>query len=124
VPGMRRRRYGRIVTVASMAARTGLPQAAHAYSAAKAAVVGLTRQLAHEVAADGVTVNTVAPGVVLSPRVERRGPEFLADVARATPMRRAGTPGEVAAAICFLAGPDAAYITGATLDVNGGRFMG
>ena len=124
VPAMRRRRYGRIVTVASMAARTALPQAAHPYSAAKAAVVGLTRQLALEVAADGVTANTVAPGVVLSPRVERRGPEFLAEVTRTTPMRRAGTPEEVAAAICFLAGPDAGYITGATLDVNGGRFMG
>lgn len=124
VPAMRRRRYGRIVTVASMAARTALPQAAHPYSAAKAAVVGLTRQLALEVAADGVTANTVAPGVVLSPRVERRGPEFLAEVARTTPMRRAGTPDEVAAAVCFLAGPDAGYITGATLDVNGGRFMG
>jgi 3-oxoacyl-[acyl-carrier protein] reductase len=124
VPAMRRRRYGRIVTVASMAARTALPQAAHPYSAAKAAVVGLTRQVALEVAADGVTVNAVAPGVVLSPRVERRGPEFLAEVARATPMQRAGTPEEVAAAICFLAGPDAGYITGATLDVNGGRFMG
>jgi NAD(P)-dependent dehydrogenase (short-subunit alcohol dehydrogenase family) len=124
VPAMRRRRYGRIVTVASMAARTALPQAAHAYSAAKAAVVGLTRQLALEVAADGVTANTVAPGVVLSPRVERRGPEFLAEVTRTTPMRRAGTPDEVAAAVCFLAGPDAGYITGATLDVNGGRFMG
>ena len=124
LPAMRRRRYGRIVTVASMAARTALPQAAHPYSAAKAAVVGLTRQVALEAAADGVTVNAVAPGVVLSPRVERRGPEFLAEVARATPMRRAGTPEEVAAAICFLAGPDAGYITGATLDVNGGRFMG
>jgi NAD(P)-dependent dehydrogenase (short-subunit alcohol dehydrogenase family) len=124
VPAMRRRRYGRIVTVASMAARTALPQAAHPYSAAKAAVVGLTRQLALEVAADGVTANTVAPGVVLSPRVQRRGPEFLTEVARTTPMRRAGTPDEVAAAVCFLAGPDAGYITGATLDVNGGRFMG
>ena len=124
VPAMRRRRYGRIVTVASMAARTALPQAAHPYSAAKAAVAGLARQLAFEVAADGVTVNAVAPGVVLSPRVARRGPEFLAEVSRTTPMRRAGTPEEVAAAICFLAGPEAGYITGATLDVNGGRFMG
>jgi 3-oxoacyl-[acyl-carrier protein] reductase len=124
VPTMRRRGYGRIVTVASMAARTALHQAPHAYAAAKAAVVALSRQLALEVAADGVTVNTVAPGVVLSPRVARRGPEFLAELARATPVQRAGTPEEVAAAICFLAGPDAGYITGATLDVNGGRFMG
>jgi 3-oxoacyl-[acyl-carrier protein] reductase len=124
VPAMRRRRYGRIVTVASMAARTALHQAAHPYAAAKAAVVGLTRQLALEVAADGVTVNAVAPGVVLSPRVARRGPEFLRTLARETPMGRPGTPEEVAAAICFLAGPDAGYITGATLDVNGGRFMG
>jgi 3-oxoacyl-[acyl-carrier protein] reductase len=124
VPAMRRRRYGRIVTVASMAARTALAQAAHPYTAAKAAVVGLTRQLALELAADGVTVNAVAPGVILSPRVARRGPEFLAGLARATPVQRAGTPEEVAAAICFLAGPEAGYITGATLDVNGGRFMG
>jgi NAD(P)-dependent dehydrogenase (short-subunit alcohol dehydrogenase family) len=86
--------------------------------------VALSRQLALEVAADGVTVNTVAPGVVRSPRVARRGPEFVAELARATPVQRAGTPDEVAAAICFLAGPDAGYITGATLDVNGGRFMG
>jgi 3-oxoacyl-[acyl-carrier protein] reductase len=124
VPAMRRQRYGRIVTVASMAARTALHQAPHPYAAAKAAVVGLTRQLALEVAADGVTVNAVAPGVVLSPRVARRGPTFLAELARATPVGRLGTPEEVAAAICFLAGPDAGYISGATLDVNGGRFMG
>jgi 3-oxoacyl-[acyl-carrier protein] reductase len=124
VPTMRGRHYGRIVTVASMAARTALHQAAHPYAAAKAAVVALSRQLALEVAADGVTVNTVAPGVVLSPRVARRGPEFLAELARAIPVQRAGTPEEIAAAICFLAGPDSGYITGATLDVNGGRFMG
>jgi 3-oxoacyl-[acyl-carrier protein] reductase len=62
--------------------------------------------------------------VVLSPRVARRGPEFLAELARAIPVQRAGTPEEIAAAICFLAGPDSGYITGATLDVNGGRFMG
>ena len=124
LPAMRDRRYGRIVTVASMAARTALHQAAHPYAAAKAATVALTRQLALEVAADGVTVNTVAPGVVRSPRVARRGAQFLDAAAQETPMRRTGTPDEVAAAICFLAGPDASFITGATLDVNGGQFMG
>ena len=124
VPGMRDRRYGRIVTVASMAARTALPQAAHPYTAAKAAVIGLTRQLALEVAADGVTVNAVAPGVVRSPRVERLGAEHLRALAEASPMRRLGEAEEVADAICYLASPGASFITGVTLDVNGGRFMG
>jgi 3-oxoacyl-[acyl-carrier protein] reductase len=124
VPAMRAQGYGRIVTVASMAARTALAQAAHPYTAAKAAVVGLTRQLALEVAADGVTVNAVAPGVVLSPRVSRLGANALEALASATPMRRIGMPEEVADAICWLAGPGASFVTGVTLDVNGGRFMG
>ncbi len=105
VPAMRRQRYGRIVTITSMAARTALPQAAHPYAAAKAAVVGFTRQLALEVAVDGVTVNAVAPGVVLSPRVARRVREAVPDLVRGIPAGPAGTPDEVAAAICFLAGP-------------------
>jgi 3-oxoacyl-[acyl-carrier protein] reductase len=124
VPVMRAQRYGRIVTVASMAARTALRQSTSPYSAGKAAVLGLTRQLALEVAADGVTVNAVAPGVVLSPRVRRRGPEVLERLAAEVPVGRLGRPEEVAAAVCFLAGPDASYVTGATLDVNGGRFIG
>jgi 3-oxoacyl-[acyl-carrier protein] reductase len=121
---MRAQRYGRIVTVASMAGRTALPQSTSPYTAGKAAVLGLTRQLALEVAADGVTVNAVAPGVVLSPRVRRRGTEVLERLAAEVPVGRLGLPEEVAAAVCFLAGPDAGYVTGATLDVNGGRFIG
>ena len=84
---------------------------------------GLSRQLALEVAADGVTVNTVAPGVVPVPAGGRLGAELLRR-SRRHPDARVGTAEEVAAAICFLACPDAGYITGATLDVNGGRFMG
>lgn len=124
VPTMRRQRYGRIVNVASMAARTALPQSAHAYAAAKAAVVGLTRQLALEVAAEGLTVNAVAPGVVLSPRVARLSADRLQALADATPMRRIGTPQEIAHAVCYLASPGASFVTGITLDVNGGRFIG
>lgn len=124
VPTMRLQQYGRIVNVASVAARTAIPHSAHPYTAAKAAVVGLTRQLALEVAEDGVTVNAVAPGVVLSPRVARLGEDRLQAIAEVTPMRRIGTPQEIAHAICYLASPGASFVTGITLDVNGGRFIG
>lgn len=124
VAAMRPARYGRIINIASMAARTALPNVAHAYAAAKAGVVGLTRQLALDVASDGITVNAVAPGVVLSPRVARLHVDRLDELAAATPVGRLGTPEDIADAIWYLATPGAGYITGVTLDVNGGRFIG
>jgi 3-oxoacyl-[acyl-carrier protein] reductase len=123
-PGMTERGYGRIVMVSSITGpRTAIPGSV-AYGAAKAGMEGLMRGMALELAPDGVTVNAVAPGVVRSPRVERLGAEHLRELAEATPMRRIGSPAEVADAICYLASPGASFITGVTLDVNGGRFMG
>src|SRR3546814_4889330 len=98
------------------------------YSTAKAAILGFTRKLAYEEAANGIAVNAVAPGTVFTDRVRTRY-EALDPADRearlgAIPMRRAARPEEIAAAILFLASDDASYVTGAVLDVNGGRFLG
>ena len=97
--------------------------AAH-YAAAKAAILGLTRHLAREVAADGVCVNAVAPGTTLSERVKQFTTEASAKTLIAiTPLGRLANLEDQVEPILFLASDAAAYITGATLDVNGGRFM-
>lgn len=116
--------YGRVVTLSSMAARSGVnPNPPH-YTAAKAGVLGLTRQAARELGPHGVTVNAVAPANVRTPRtLGIRTPERIAHIERSTPAGRLSEPGEVAEAVVFLCSREAAYINGVTLDVNGGATM-
>jgi NAD(P)-dependent dehydrogenase (short-subunit alcohol dehydrogenase family) len=124
LPIMKRQRYGRIVNLASVVARGGAVRVTSHYAAAKAGVVGFTRHLALEVAAHGITVNAVAPGTTATERVlKARTPEETQRVAEAIPARRLGEPAEIADAIVFLASDEAAFINGATLDVNGGQAM-
>jgi len=125
LPYMQAQGGGRIVTVASDAGRVG-SSGEVVYSGAKGAVIAFTKGLAREVARHGINVNCVAPGLVDTPLLAgiAEGHEKLIDaIVRSIPLRRTGTPEEIAAAICFFASPDAAYITGQTLSVNGGLTM-
>ncbi len=118
------RRWGRIISLASAAARSLTNLSATHYAAAKAGILGFTRHLAYEVGQHGITVNAVAPGTTLTARVRRaRTPEDQARIASLIPLGRMGQPEDTAAAVAFLASEDAGYITGATLDVNGGKVM-
>lgn len=117
-----------IVNVSSKAGRHRTDMAACDYVAAKAGLIGFTRQLAQELGPYGIQVNCVAPGITVTARVEKRWdqrPERIrAQVIAGIPLGRFALPEEIAAAIVFLASEEASYITGATLDVNGGAFMG
>ena len=126
VPDMLAAGWGRIVTISSSSAQSGAARMAH-YVASKAGVVGLTKALALELAPRGITVNTIPPGFILTPmvrRAEERGdlPSVDAVVAR-TPVRRAGTADDIAAACAFLCSDDAGYITGQQINVNGGWYL-
>lgn len=123
-PLMIARGYGRFVALSSMAARSGVnPNPPH-YTAAKGGVLALARQAARELGPHGITVNAVAPANVRTPRtLAIRSEERLRHIAQTTPAGRLSEPGEVAAAILFLCSKEAGYITGATLDVNGGAAM-
>ena len=113
--GMLRARNGRIVNIASIVGLRANPGQAN-YAAAKAGLIAMTRTVAVEVARRGITVNAIAPGWIETEMTAGIAGELLAQV----PARRAGTPGEVAAAVRFLASEEAAYITGAVLSVDGG----
>jgi 3-oxoacyl-[acyl-carrier protein] reductase len=120
VPFMRRDGWGRIVNIASI---SGLRASAGrtAYGTSKAAVMGLTRQMAIELAQDNITVNAVAPGPVDTPMTQHLHSDVTREnYLRAIPMARYGTPAEIAAAVSFLCGEDASYITGHTIPVDGG----
>jgi 3-oxoacyl-[acyl-carrier protein] reductase len=124
LPLMRRQRHGRIVNLSSIVGRGGAVLTASHYAAAKAAVIGFTRHLALEVGVDGITVNAVAPGTTATERFRSlRTAKETARIAERVPLRRVAEPDEIAAAVVFLASEAASYITGATLDVNGGILM-
>ncbi|MBI2116186.1 MAG: 3-oxoacyl-ACP reductase FabG [candidate division NC10 bacterium] len=126
-PAMKRQQYGRIVNVSSVAGRNVSRLSGPQYSSAKAGMLGLTRHLAQDLGPFGITANAVAPGPTLVDRVARkwalRSEEDRARILANIPLGRLAAPEEVATVIAFLASDDAAYVTGVTIDVNGGSFM-
>lgn len=123
-PAMRERGWGRIINVSSISARTGGGGGATAYVAAKGGLEAMTRSLARELGAAGITVNTVAPGVILTALHDRiNTPERLEALRLTTAAKRLGRPADCAGAALFLASEAASYVTGSTIPVNGGLRM-
>jgi len=120
VPVMTRQRRGKIVNISSLAARTGRPGVAVNYAAAKAAVIGLTQTLAREVGPAGIYVNAIAPGPILTDQTRQYAPEVFATWNAGRAVQRDGTPEDVANAAVYLASGRSDWVTGITLDVNGG----
>ena len=124
LPVMKRQGSGAIVNLSSIAGRAGAVTVTSHYAAAKAAILGFTRHVAREVARDGIRVNAVAPGTVATERFRAlRSEEETRRLAATVPAGRVAEPEEIAEAVLFLASDAARYVTGATLDVNGGLVM-
>ena len=119
LPGMRARGSGRVVVISSGAARNGLPGQV-AYAASKAGLLGMVKTLAAENAQRGITVNAILPGMIATEQVRSMPPEVLARVEAALPAGRMGEVAEVAALVAFLASPEAGYITGQEIGIDGG----
>ncbi|SMX28639.1 3-oxoacyl-[acyl-carrier-protein] reductase FabG [Pelagimonas phthalicica] len=120
--GMMKARWGRIVNISSVVGATGNPGQGN-YAAAKAGVIGMSKSLAYEVATRGITVNAVAPGFIETAMTEKLTDDQKSGILTQVPAGRMGTPGEIAAAVLYLASPEASYVTGTTLHVNGGMAM-
>lgn len=120
--GMMKRRWGRIISITSVVGATGNPGQAN-YAASKAGLTGMTKALAQEVAARGITVNCVAPGFIATPMTDALNDAQRAAMLGAIPAGRFGAPDDIAAAVVYLASEEAGYVTGATLHVNGGMAM-
>lgn len=128
IPHMLKAKYGRIVNMGSKAGRFGSLFAGAPYSAAKGAMQSFTLQLAQEYGPEGITCNAICPGAVLTERVdkfldERHTPEERQRIVQSIPVRRQGRPDDIAAAVAYLASEEAGFVTGASLDVNGGQAM-
>jgi 3-oxoacyl-[acyl-carrier protein] reductase len=119
---MMKARSGRIINISSVVGSMGNPGQAN-YAASKAGMAGFTKSLAQEIGSRNITVNCVAPGFIDTDMTQALGEEQRAKLVEHVPLKRLGTVGDVAAAVAFLAGPNASYITGVTLHVNGGMYM-
>jgi len=122
IEGMRERGYGRIVNISSINGQKGQIGQVN-YSAAKAGLIGFTKALAQENAKKGITVNVICPGYIDTDMVAAVPEKVLEGIIATIPVGRLGKAGEIAACVSFLAGPDAGFITGATLTANGGQYI-
>jgi len=120
--GMMRQRYGRIINISSLTGVAGNPGQGN-YAASKAGLIGMGKSLAQEVASRGITVNAIAPGFVASAMTDELDEKQMAAILPKIPVGRLGTGAEIAAAAVFLASTEASYITGQTINVNGGMAM-
>jgi 3-oxoacyl-[acyl-carrier protein] reductase len=124
-PRMKARKFGRIVNFTSIAARRGSDRVGVHYAAAKGGIIGLTKTLALELAAHNVTVNAIAPGFIKTPRIAQAGwGSASAAFIESLPLRRAGAPEDIAGVVAMLCSGAGGYVSGATIDVNGGWYFG